>query len=55
MSLFFALLPVVLGIPAFFEAYIYHLHMFQLNSYHNDMERKWLWKKYINQNDTWTY
>ena len=44
MSLFFALLPVVLGVPAFFEAYIYHLHMFQLNSYHNDMERKWLWK-----------
>ncbi len=44
MRLFFALLPVVLGVPAFFEAYIYHLHMFQLNSYHNDMERKWLWK-----------
>ena len=29
------------------EAYVYHLHMFQLNSYHNDMERKWLWKNNI--------
>ncbi len=46
MRLFFTLLPLALAFPAFFGAYIYHLHMFQLNSYHYDVEGKWLLKHF---------
>ena len=42
MKLFFTLLPIAMAFPAFFTVYAYHLHMFQLNSYHYDVEWKWL-------------
>lgn len=44
MRLFFTLLPLALAFFAFAGAFAYHLHMFQLNSYHYDVERKWLKK-----------
>ena len=44
METFFILLPIVLACPAFFAAYTHHLHMFQLNSYHFDVELKWMGK-----------
>ncbi len=44
MELFFTLLPLAFAFPAFIGAYTYHLHMFQLNSYHYDVEKKWILK-----------
>ncbi|MBQ8910998.1 MAG: UDP-N-acetylmuramoyl-tripeptide--D-alanyl-D-alanine ligase, partial [Clostridia bacterium] len=44
METFFTLLPLVLGALCFFEAFTHHLHMFQLNSYHFDVEIKWIGK-----------
>ena len=44
MKLFLTLLPLALGIPAFLAAFTHHLHMFQLNSYHYDVEWKWIFK-----------
>ena len=44
MQLFFTLLPLALAFPAFFGAFTHHMHMFQLNSYHYDVEWKWIFK-----------
>ncbi len=44
METFFTLLPTALSFVAFFAAYTHHLHMFQLNSYHFDVEVKWMGK-----------
>ena len=44
MSLFLTLLPVILGFAAFLGAFLYQLHMFQLNSYHTDVHFKWMIK-----------
>ena len=44
MRLFLTLLPLILAFPAFVGVFIHHLHMFQLNSYHYDVERKWIAK-----------
>jgi UDP-N-acetylmuramoyl-tripeptide--D-alanyl-D-alanine ligase len=44
METFFTLLSLALSAVAFFQAYTHHLHMFQLNSYHFDVEMKWIFK-----------
>lgn len=44
MKLFFSLLPVAAALAAFFPVFRYHLHMFQLNSYHGDVEWHWMLK-----------
>ena len=44
MQLFFTLLPLFLAFPAFWGAYSYHLHMYQLNTYRADVELKWIGK-----------
>ena len=44
MEPFFIFLSIALTAVAFVLAYLHHLHMFQLNSYHFDVEMKWIAK-----------
>lgn len=37
-----ALISLILGIPAFWLALHYNMHMFQLNTYMNNEQNEWL-------------